>query len=62
MKAITAKRNSGAEENDDPQESSTQYIFIPHSTLTKSNYLKDDTLFLEVIINNPFKSLNETNL
>lgn len=60
-KFITAKRNSGGEENEDPQESSAQYIFIPHTTLTKSNYLKDDTVFLEIKVN-PSKRKEETNL
>ncbi|KAJ8922561.1 hypothetical protein NQ315_007591 [Exocentrus adspersus] len=49
-KYITAKRQQGDEENEEPQESSSTFIFIPHSTLLKSNFVKDDTMFLEVKI------------
>nr|XP_022900937.1 TNF receptor-associated factor 3 [Onthophagus taurus] len=61
-KFISAKREHGDEVNDDPQESSTQYIFIPHTTLTKYNHIRDDTLFLEVKIGRYMKHQDETSL
>ncbi|CAG9763029.1 unnamed protein product [Ceutorhynchus assimilis] len=50
-KFIKTKRSCGEEEEDEPQESSFTYIFIPHTVLFKSNFLKDDTCFLDVCIN-----------
>lgn len=49
---ITAKRNYPDDIADDPQESSTQYIFIPHTILLKSSHLKNNAVFLEIVINN----------
>uniref|UniRef100_V5I6Y3 TNF receptor-associated factor 1 n=3 Tax=Anoplophora glabripennis TaxID=217634 RepID=V5I6Y3_ANOGL len=49
-KYITAKRQQSDEENEEPQESSSTFIFIPHSTLLKGNFVKEDTLFIEVKI------------
>ncbi|KAG5896562.1 hypothetical protein JTB14_010391 [Gonioctena quinquepunctata] len=49
-KYITAKRHSGDEESEEPQESSSSFIFIPHSTLMKASHVKDDTLFIDVKI------------
>lgn len=49
-KYITAKRQEGDEENEEPQESSSTFIFIPHSTLLKPNFVKEDTLFIEIKI------------
>ncbi|XP_056648841.1 TNF receptor-associated factor 5 isoform X1 [Diorhabda sublineata] len=49
-KVITAKRQTGNEECEEPQESSSCYIFIPHSTLLKSNHVKNDTIFLDIKI------------
>ncbi|KAJ8985395.1 hypothetical protein NQ317_007553 [Molorchus minor] len=49
-KYITAKVQCGDEEGEEPQESSSTFIFIPHSTLFKPNYVKEDTLFIEVKI------------
>lgn len=49
-KIITAKRQTGNEECEEPQESSSCYIFIPHSTLLKSNHVKNDTIFLDIKI------------
>uniref|UniRef100_A0A6P7FEY5 TNF receptor-associated factor 3-like n=1 Tax=Diabrotica virgifera virgifera TaxID=50390 RepID=A0A6P7FEY5_DIAVI len=49
-KLITAKRQEGNEECEEPQESSSCYIFIPHTTLFKNNYLKDDTIFIDIKI------------
>ncbi|CAH1104938.1 unnamed protein product [Psylliodes chrysocephalus] len=49
-KIITAKRQHGDEECEDPQESSSCYIFIPHTTLLKFNYMKNDTVFLDIKI------------
>ncbi|GLV37084.1 TNF-receptor-associated factor-like [Carabus blaptoides fortunei] len=51
-KYITAKRIAGDEENEEPQESSSQYIFITHTTLEKHNFIKDNTLFLEIKVIN----------
>ncbi|XP_060530907.1 TNF receptor-associated factor 3 isoform X2 [Cylas formicarius] len=59
-KYIKAKRNCGDEEAEEPQESSSTYIFIPHSVLLKGTYLKNDTVFVEVRIN-PFEK-QETSL
>lgn len=50
-KTITAKREYGDEEDDEPQESSSTYIFIPHSTMLSKQYMKDDTFFLDIKIN-----------
>lgn len=44
------KKLEGDEENEDPEESSLQYIFIPHTTLFKENYVKDDKVFLDIRI------------
>nr|XP_023013379.1 TNF receptor-associated factor 5 [Leptinotarsa decemlineata] len=49
-KYINAKRHAGDEESEEPQESSSSYIFIPHSTLLKSGHLQEDTLFIDVKI------------
>lgn len=49
-KYITAKRQQGDEENDEPQESSSTFIFIPHSTLLKPSFVNEDTLFIEIKI------------
>lgn len=43
-----AKRSQGGEPDEDPNDS--QYIFIPHNILLQKNYVKDDTVFLEVNI------------
>ncbi|KAF2902847.1 hypothetical protein ILUMI_03341 [Ignelater luminosus] len=61
-KYISAKRHSGDEENEEPQESSAQYIFIPHTTLTKQNFIKEDTLFLDLRINSVNRLRDETEL
>ncbi|XP_048523787.1 TNF receptor-associated factor 5-like [Dendroctonus ponderosae] len=50
IKFIKTKRPSGDEDEDEPQESSPTYIFIPHSVMLKANYTKNDTLFLDVNI------------
>uniref|UniRef100_A0A1Y1JZQ4 MATH domain-containing protein n=2 Tax=Photinus pyralis TaxID=7054 RepID=A0A1Y1JZQ4_PHOPY len=47
-KYICAKRYAGDEDNEEPQESSTQYIFVPHTTLLKQNFIQEDTLFIEI--------------
>ncbi|XP_066257398.1 TNF receptor-associated factor 5 [Euwallacea similis] len=60
-KYIKTKRDEGDKEEDEPQESSSTYIFIPHSTLFKENYIKDDTFFLDISIRND-KSKYETSL
>ncbi|KAJ8953095.1 hypothetical protein NQ318_013437 [Aromia moschata] len=49
-KFITAKWQCGDEENEEPQESSSTFIFVPHSTLFKSTFVKEDSLFIEVKI------------
>lgn len=49
-KTITAKREFGDEEDDEPQESSSTYIFIPHSTLLSKQYRRDNTIFLDINI------------
>ncbi|CAG9854995.1 unnamed protein product [Phyllotreta striolata] len=49
-KTITAKRKMGDEECEDPQESSSCYIFIPHTTLFKGKFIKNDTMFIDVKI------------
>lgn len=49
-KHIVAKRTCGDEENEEPQETSSQYIFIPHSMLLKENYVKNDSMFIEIKI------------
>lgn len=59
-KFITAKREKGDEENEDPQESSSSYIFVPHNVLFTDKYIKEDTTFFEIKINN--KNHYETNL
>lgn len=64
-KFICAKRTEGDEENEDPQESSNQYIFIPHSILTKPTFIKDDTIFIEIKIkptSSGSRNQEETNL
>lgn len=61
-KYISAKRHSGDEENEEPQESSTQYIFVPHTTLMKQNFIKEDTLFLDLRINSVNRLRDETEL
>ncbi|XP_017776354.1 PREDICTED: TNF receptor-associated factor 5 [Nicrophorus vespilloides] len=57
---ITAKGECPNDDLEDPNESSTQYIFIPHSTLTRSNYLKNDSIYLEIKIAG--KAKNETHV
>ncbi|CAH1160093.1 unnamed protein product [Phaedon cochleariae] len=49
-KYVSAKRQTGGEEEDEPQESSSSYIFVPHSVLLKPNYVQNDTLFIDVNI------------
>ncbi|KAJ8968720.1 hypothetical protein NQ314_002150, partial [Rhamnusium bicolor] len=49
-KYITAKRQCGDEEGEEPQESSSTFIFIPHTTLLKQNFVKENTLFIEIKI------------
>ncbi|XP_044255649.1 TNF receptor-associated factor 3 [Tribolium madens] len=61
-KHIVAKRQTGDEENEEPQESSFSYIFIPHATLTKAHHLKNDEIYLEVKIEQNTKLLTETTL
>ncbi|KAK4886138.1 hypothetical protein RN001_002409 [Aquatica leii] len=61
-KYICAKRYFGDEENEEPQESSTQYIFVSHSTLMKQNFIKEDTLFIEIKIKSTVKLRDETDL
>ncbi|KAJ3658430.1 hypothetical protein Zmor_010167 [Zophobas morio] len=61
-KHIVAKRQTGDEENEEPQESSFSYIFIPHGTLTKSQYLKNNEVFLEIRIEQNRRLLTETTL
>ncbi|KAF5284593.1 hypothetical protein FQR65_LT02419 [Abscondita terminalis] len=61
-KYICAKRYLGDEENEEPQESSTQYMFVPHSTLMKQHFVRDDTLFIEIKIKSTKKSRDETDL
>lgn len=51
MKYIKTKKRQGDEDEDEPQESNSTYIFIPHSTLLKGNYIKEDSLFLDININ-----------
>ncbi|ENN82443.1 hypothetical protein YQE_01182, partial [Dendroctonus ponderosae] len=50
IKCIKTKRSSGDEDEDEPQESSPTYIFMPHSVMLKANYTKNDRLFLDVNI------------
>ncbi|VEN61633.1 unnamed protein product, partial [Callosobruchus maculatus] len=59
-KFITAKRQCGDEESEEPQESSSSYIFIPHATLMKPNYVKENTMFIDIKIQKHSKL--ETNL
>lgn len=54
-KYIKTKRASGDEEEDEPQESSSTYIFIPHSVLFKDNFVKDDMFFLDISIDDNLK-------
>lgn len=62
-KYISAKRYVGDEDNEEPQESSTQYIFVPHTTLLKQNFIKEDTLFIEIkIVSSNNKVRDETEL
>ncbi|XP_068906460.1 TNF receptor-associated factor 3 isoform X3 [Tenebrio molitor] len=61
-KHIVAKRQTGDEENEEPQESSFSYIFIPHGTLTKGCFLKNDEIFLEIRIEQNRRLLTETTL
>ncbi|KAL1505268.1 hypothetical protein ABEB36_004869 [Hypothenemus hampei] len=60
-KYIKTKRSQGDEDEDEPQESSSTYIFIPHSVLFKENYMKNDSIYLDISMHdNRFK--HETNL
>lgn len=61
-KCIVAKRQKGDEESEEPQESSFTYIFIPHSTLIKNQYLKNDEIFIEIKIDQNWKLTTETTL
>ncbi|KAK9886946.1 hypothetical protein WA026_019203 [Henosepilachna vigintioctopunctata] len=61
-KFISAKHQKPDEENEDPQESSSTYIFIPHRILQKPSYLKEDTIFIDLQINRCRESAKETNL
>ncbi|RZB77495.1 TNF receptor-associated factor 3, partial [Asbolus verrucosus] len=61
-KRVVAKRQTGDEENEEPQESSFSYIFIPHATLMKSQFLKEDAVYLEIRIEQNRKLLTETTL
>ncbi|XP_050303619.1 LOW QUALITY PROTEIN: TNF receptor-associated factor 5 [Anthonomus grandis grandis] len=61
-KFIKTKKSSGDEEEDEPQESSQSYIFIPHSVLFKENFVKNDTFFLDISIRNSEIFRQETNL
>lgn len=47
-KHIVAKRLYGDEENEEPDENSSQYVFIPHSALLKERYIREDSLFVEM--------------
>lgn len=60
VKYICAKREYGDEDGEEPQESSTQYIFIPHSTLLKSCFVKENTIYLEVNILKSSRDRQET--
>lgn len=43
-----AKRLYGDEENEEPDENSSQYVFISHSSLLKERYIREDSLFIEM--------------
>lgn len=47
-KHVVAKRTEGDEENEEPNESSAQYVFVPHSSVLNDTYVRKDTMFLEV--------------
>lgn len=47
-KHIVTKRLYGDEENEEPDENSSQYVFIPHSTLLKDRYIREDSVFIEM--------------
>lgn len=61
-KRITAKRQAGDEENEEPQESSLSYIFVPHGTMTKGLYVKNNELYLEFTMDQNKRYLTETML
>ncbi|XP_076254382.1 TNF-receptor-associated factor-like isoform X1 [Rhynchophorus ferrugineus] len=54
-KYIKTKRSEGDEDEDEPQESNPTYIFIPHNVLLKDTYVKDDTIFLDINIEEKVK-------
>ncbi|CAH0560176.1 unnamed protein product [Brassicogethes aeneus] len=51
VKQILTRLEGPGDEADEPQESSSSFVFITHAVLFQEKYTKDDTIFLDVVIN-----------